>query len=61
MHNDYGYFTKTLGKDGDAIDVFIGPNPEKGEIFPIDQFINGEFDETKDMFGFDSEEEAKKA
>lgn len=61
MHNDYGYFTKTLGKDGDAIDVFIGPNPEKGKIFPIDQFFNGEFDETKVMFGFDSKEEAKKA
>ena len=24
MHHDYGYFTKTVGKDGDAIDVFIG-------------------------------------
>lgn len=60
MHCDYGYFTKTLGKDGDAIDVFIGPNPENGKIYPIDQFVHGEFDETKVMFGFDSEEEAKK-
>ena len=26
MHNDYGYFSHTLGKDGDAVDVFIGDN-----------------------------------
>ena len=61
MHNDYGYFVRTLGKDGDAIDVFIGPNLKSEKIYPIDQFINGEFDETKVMLGFDSKEEAKKA
>lgn len=61
MHNDYGYFSRTLGKDGDAIDVFIGPNPENGNIYPIDQYINGEFDETKVMLGFNSKEDAKKA
>lgn len=61
MHNDYGYFVRTLGKDGDAIDVFIGPNLKSEKIFPIDQFINGEFDETKVMLGFDNKEEAKKA
>ena len=26
MKHDYGYFTRTLGYDGDAIDVFIGNN-----------------------------------
>lgn len=61
MHNDYGYFVRTLGKDGDAIDVFIGPNLKSEKIFPIDQYINGEFDETKVMLGFDSAEQAKKA
>lgn len=61
MHNDYGYFVKTLGKDGDAIDVFIGPNLESEKVFPIDQYINGEFDETKVMLGFNSKEEAKAA
>lgn len=61
MHNDYGYFVRTLGKDGDAIDVFIGPNLKSTKIFPIDQYVNGEFDETKVMLGFDSKEEAKKA
>ena len=61
MHNDYGYFVRTLGKDGDAIDVFIGPNLKSEKIYPIDQFVNGEFDETKVMLGFDSKEEAKSA
>lgn len=61
MHNDYGYFTRTLGKDGDAIDVFIGPNLESEKIFPIDQYINGKFDETKVMLGFDTAEAAKRA
>lgn len=61
MRNDYGYFTRTLGKDGDAIDVFIGPNLESEKIFPIDQYINGKFDETKVMLGFSTAEEAKRA
>jgi hypothetical protein len=61
MHNDYGYFRKTVGKDGDAVDVFLGPNLNSRKIFPIDQFINGKFDETKVMMGFDSKEEAKAA
>ena len=61
MHNDYGYFTRTLGKDGDAVDVFIGPNLNSGKIYPIDQYVDGKFDETKVMLGFDTPEEAKKA
>ena len=61
MHNDYGYFTKTVGKDGDAIDVFIGDNYDSKKIFAVDQRINGEFDETKVMFCFNDAEQAKKA
>ena len=61
MHNDYGYFTRTLGKDGDAVDVFIGPNLNSDKIYPIDQYVDGKFDETKVMLGFDTPEEAKKA
>ena len=61
MHHDYGYFTKTVGKDGDAIDVFIGNHFDSDRIFAIDQRIGGKFDETKVMFCFNSEEEAKKA
>lgn len=61
MHNDYGYFTKTVGKDGDAIDVFLGPNLNSQKVFPVDQFIDGEFDETKVMLGFNTKEQAKAA
>lgn len=61
MHNDYGYFTRSVGKDGDAVDVFIGPNLDSEKVFPIDQYYKGKFDETKVMLGFDSAEEAKAA
>lgn len=60
MKYDYGYFTKTLGYDGDAVDVFVGNNLNSNKIFAIDQFINGKFDETKFMLGFNSKDEAKK-
>lgn len=61
MHNDYGYFNRTVGKDGDAIDVFLGPNLNSQKIFAVDQYLSGEFDETKVMMGFDTKEEAKAA
>lgn len=63
MRNHYGYFTKSLGKDGDAVDVFIGPNIENFErVYVVDQKSkNGEFDESKVMLGFDSKDEAKAA
>ena len=61
MHNDYGYFNCTVGKDGDAVDVFIGPKLESTKIFAIDQKVGGKFDETKVMMCFDTAEEAKSA
>ena len=62
MKNHYGYFTKTKGKDGDQVDVFIGPDIEKFErVYVVDQKINGKFDESKVMFGFSSKKEAKAA
>lgn len=63
MQNDYGYFKRSKGKDGDQIDVFVGDNPESGNIFVVDQ-VNpetGEFDESKVMLGFNSEAEARSA
>lgn len=59
MYYDYGYFKHTLGKDGDAIDVFIGDNLKSDKIFVVDQFLSGEFDESKVMLGFNTEKEAK--
>lgn len=61
MKNDYGYFNKTVGKDGDAIDVFIGIHKNSQKIFAIDQKINNVFDETKIMLYFNTANEAKKA
>lgn len=65
MKNHYGYFKKTSGngKDGDAVDVFLGPNPENFEyVYVVDQNTKeGDFDESKVMIGFDSKDEAKKA
>ena len=62
MKNHYGYFTKSKGKDGDQVDVFIGPDVEDFErVYVIDQKINGKFDESKVMFGFSSKKEAKAA
>lgn len=62
MQNHYGYFTKSKGKDGDQVDVFIGPNVEDFEkVYVVDQKMNGSFDESKVMFGFNSKKEAKAA
>ena len=62
MQNHYGYFTKTKGKDGDQVDVFIGPDVERFEkVYVVDQKMNGKFDESKVMFGFSSKKEAKAA
>jgi len=63
MNNHYGYFNITKGKDGDAVDVFIGPSIDNFEnVYCVDQNTKeGEFDETKVMLGFTSKDEAKKA
>ena len=62
MKNHYGYFSRTKGKDGDQVDVFIGPNVENfSKVYVVDQKINGAFDESKVMLGFSSKKEAKEA
>lgn len=63
MKNHYGYFNITKGKDGDAVDVFIGPNIDNFQnVYAIDQNDKeGNFDETKVMLGFNSPQEAKSA
>ncbi|MFV0468969.1 MAG: hypothetical protein ACK5MK_08605, partial [Dysgonomonas sp.] len=63
MRNHYGELDGTVGYDGDAIDVFIGDNPNAGQVFVIDQIHpqTGAFDESKVMLGFDSAAQAKEA
>ncbi len=56
MPADYGYIEGTVGADGDALDVYIGPDHDAGYIYVIDQIDpeTGMFDEHKVMVGFDS-------
>lgn len=63
MHNTYGYIRGTQSVDGDHIDVFLSDAPLHGMVYVVDQ-VNpetGEFDEHKVMYGFESEDAARKA
>ncbi len=60
MKHDYGYINRTEGKDGDHVDVFIGPEPETELIYVVNQTTSaGTFDEHKCLFGFPNEAKAK--
>lgn len=62
MNNTYGYIRGTEGVDGDHIDVFLSDNPEDGQVYVVDQVDeDGQFDEHKVMYGFNSEEEARES
>ena len=61
MHTRYGYVVKSLGVDGDAVDVFVSDiNPESDKVFVIHQKVpkTNKYDEDKCMLGFDTEEQA---
>lgn len=54
---DYGYIAGTDGGDGEALDVFLGPNPEATQAYwVVQRFEDGSFDELKLLLGFDSPE-----
>lgn len=55
----YGYFERTLGADKMAADVYVGTRLHLDKIYAIDQWIDGEFDETKYVIGANSPLEAK--
>ena len=64
MNNTYGYIRGTEGVDGDHIDVFLSDNLDgwNGTVYIVDQVEKGGiFDEHKVMYGFNSEEDARKA
>lgn len=63
IHNDYGYIRGTKAVDNDHIDVFLSDDPEHGNVYVIDQVDpkTGKFDESKVMYGFSSEQEARDA
>ncbi|MDM5138438.1 hypothetical protein OB959_01310 [Aeromonas bestiarum] len=61
MAHDYGYIKRTLGADGDHVDVFIGDQPDSGTVYVVDQVDpkTGKFDEHKVMMGFADEQAAR--
>jgi hypothetical protein len=63
MAAHYGYIGGTRGADGDEVDVFIGPLPESGSAWVVNQRDprTGAFDEHKVMLGFSDEDQARDA
>lgn len=58
----YGYINGTVGADGDAVDVFVGPMPESLCVFVVNQVKrDGTFDEHKVLLGFADEQSARDA
>jgi hypothetical protein len=60
MHADYGYIPRTKGKDGDQVDVFLGPSHRSQLVVAIDQHKGESFDETKFILGCDTREQAER-
>ena len=60
LPHHYGYIKGVLGADGDELDAFVGPAVASRLVTVINQHTrpNGEFDEHKVMFGFNSRKEA---
>jgi len=63
MPYDYGYIRGTTGRDGDHIDVFMGPHTRSELIVIINQVEpkTRKFDEHKCMLGFFTKDEAIRA
>lgn len=60
----YGYLRGHAGADGDSLDIALGPNPEAGYVYLIDQRHlppQKGFDETKVFANFSSQADALKA
>ena len=63
----YGYIRNTMGVDGDAVDCYVGPNPDAEYAFIVHQRIKKQgggfhgYDEDKVMLGFSSLSEARAA
>lgn len=62
MPADYGYVKGTTGKDGDNVDIYVGPNrtDPNAPVFVVDQINDqtGAFDEHKALFGFPDQQSA---
>lgn len=58
----YGYINRTEGRDGDHVDVYLGPNLRSELVFVIDQVTESgkRFDEHKAILGCVSKAQAKR-
>jgi hypothetical protein len=66
MHHDYGFFENTDGRDGDEVDVMMGPLTNPDDVFIIHMIDKGpdvdeREDEDKVMLGFPNADAAKVA
>jgi len=66
MKVPYGEFARSLGTDGDKLDVYVGPDRNCENVFIVHQnFVRGpkkgEYDEDKTLLGFSSPKDAKSA
>lgn len=63
----YGEIHKTMGLDGDKVDVYVGPDSSSKKVYVVNQNHPkghpkaGQFDEQKVMLGFGSAAAAKRA
>lgn len=59
LAHHYGYINRTEGKDGDHVDVFLGPDLDSDLVVVVDQCTEGgRFDEHKCLIGFHNADEA---
>lgn len=66
MYSHYGYINKTKGRDGDEVDVLVGPVPNPKEVYIVHMLDMGpdkaeREDEDKVMLGYLSSDAAKAA
>ena len=60
LRHDYGFIKGSVGRDGDAIDVIVGPNHDSEDVFVIDMRdlgpdVDAREDEDKVCLGFEDE------
>lgn len=58
----YGYVKRSKGKDGDQVDVYLGPQHDAAQAFVVDQIdpATGKYDEAKVILGVNSQDAARK-
>lgn len=66
LAHHYGYCARIAGdpapeaRDGDKVDIFIGPHPESEVVFVVDQeHPSGRYDEPKVLLGFTNMKDAR--